>query len=214
MKKFTFGYIQHNPVVLERYLKKSLQGINSDLYDIITTDDTNVPSVNYNAILEQCKTEYLILTHEDVSFPSDLLECIENTIKLVPDFGVLGMVGVDTNRTYKWSNKNEIYEVDTLDCCFIILKTNTDIKFDEINFNEYHLYVEDICAQMNRVHNKKNYTILINSSEILDNKYVDTYIPTKLVHHSATLSKRGAAWGNYISYKNILIKKWGDIKTT
>ena len=33
------------------------------------------------------------------------------------------------------------------------------VKFDEINFNEYHLYVEDICAQMNRVHNKKNYTI-------------------------------------------------------
>ena len=214
MKKFTFGYIEHNSIVLERYLKKSLQGIHPDLYHIITTDDTNVPSVNYNTILEQCKTEYLILTHEDVSFPSDLLECIENTIKLMPDFGVLGMVGVDTDRAYKWSNKNEMYEVDTLDCCFIVLKTNTGVKFDEINFNEYHLYVEDICAQMNRVHNKKNYTILIDSSEISDNKYVDTYIPTKLVHHSATLSKRGAEWGNYLLYKDFLIKKWDNIKTT
>jgi hypothetical protein len=52
------------------------------------------------------------------------------------------------------------------------------------------------------------------SKEIFDNNYVDTYIPTKLVHHSATLSKRGSCWGNYHSYKNILIKKWGNIKTT
>jgi hypothetical protein len=214
MKKFTFGYIEHNPIVFERYLKPSLNSIHCDLYDIVKTDNVNVPSVNYNTMLKQCKTEYLILTHEDVSFPSDLLECIENTIKLLPDFGVLGMVGRDVNGIYKWSNKNEIYEVDTLDCCFIVLKTNTDVKFDEINFNEYHMYVEDICAQMNRTHNKKNYTLLIDSKEISDNNYVDTYIPTKLVHHSATLSKRGHSWGNYHSYRNILIKKWGNIKTT
>lgn len=214
MKKFTFGYIEHNPIIFERYLSKSLANLDKSLYEIITTTDTNFPANNYNSIIEQCNTPYLILTHEDVSFPLNLLEMIEKTIECVPEFGVLGMVGVDTNKQYKWSNPNELFEVDTLDCCFIVIKCDTNIKFDEINFNNYHLYVEDYCAQMNRIHNRKNYTLLINSSEILDRNYDPNYMPVQLVHHSATLSVRGVMWGEYSHYKNILIKKWGNIKTT
>lgn len=214
MKKFTIGYIQHDLEVYQRYLEKSISNLDNTLFDVLTTSNINPPATNYNTMLNMCNTQYIILTHSDVSFPPNLLECIEKTIELVPDFGVLGMVGVDYNREYKWSNKNKLYEVDTLDCCFIVLNTNNNIKFDDINFNEYHLYVEDICAQSNRIHNKKNYTLLIDSGEILVTKYVNEFIPTKLMHHSATLSRRGAEWGNYLAYKNILINKWGNIKTT
>jgi len=215
MKKFTFGYIEHDANVFDRYLKKSLEKLDRNLFEILTISDINKPAINYNILLNNCKTEYIILTHSDVSFPPNLLECIENTINLVPDFGCLGLIGVDRNDgSYKWSNKNEIYEVDTLDCCFIVLKVSDFIKFDELNFDDYHLYVEDICAQMNRVFNKKNYTILIDSCEISDNIYEETYIPTKLTHHSATLSKLGIMWGKYSHYKQILINKWGNIKTT
>ena len=137
MKKFTFGYIEHDFNVFNRYLKKSLETLDKNLFEVLTTNDINKPSVNYNTLLNNCKTEYIIFTHSDVSFPPNLLECIENTINLVPDFGCLGMVGVDIDGLYKWSNTNEIYEVDTLDCCFIVLKVSNLIKFDEINFLQY-----------------------------------------------------------------------------
>lgn len=212
-KKFTIGYINHDEVIHKKYLGSCLKTLEGE-FDVIYTDDKKFPAKNYNELKDRCQTEYLILTHQDVSFPSNLLECINKTISKLDDWGVLGMVGVDSGGTYRWSTTDCIYEIDTLDCCFMVIKKDSLGIFDEENFNDYHLYVEDFCAQMNRLYNKKNYTLLIDSKESLDIKHKNTGEITQMFHHGATVSKIGYGWGKYGEYRNKLSSKWGNIKTT
>jgi beta-1,4-mannosyl-glycoprotein beta-1,4-N-acetylglucosaminyltransferase len=212
-KKFTFGYINHDESIHKKYLGPCLKTLNGE-FDVIYTDNKNFPAQNYNELKDRCQTEYLILTHQDVSFPSNLLDCITETISKLDDWGVLGMVGVDKNGIYRWSTKESLFEVDTLDCCFMVIKKDSPGRFDEKTFDDYHLYVEDFCAQMNRFFNKKNYTLLINSSESLDVRHKDTSEINQMFHHGATVSKIGYGWGKYTEYRNKLSSKWGKIKTT
>ena len=211
--KYTFGYIEHNKEVHDKYLGPSMANL-TEPYLELTTSDEKFPAENYNDLIDRCETDYLILTHQDVSFPSNLLNQIEETIKHVPDWGVLGMVGVDVNRVYRWSEFDKLYEVDTLDCCFIVIRKDSPARFDTQIFDEYHLYVEDFCAQMKRLHNKTNYTIAINSGEILDINYNPNLPVKQLSHHSATVSKRGYCWGRYSEFRQKLENKWPSIKTT
>jgi hypothetical protein len=37
----------------------------------------------------------------------------------------------------------------------MVIKKDSPGRFDEKTFDDYHLYVEDFCAQMNRFFNKK-----------------------------------------------------------
>lgn len=207
--RYTIGYIEHDNKVHTKYLGPSLASLKED-FAILTTSDEKFPAENYNTMLDKCETEFLILTHQDVSFPPSLLEQIDKTMEYVPDWGVLGMVGVDRNHVYRWSDTSNLYEVDTLDCCFMIIRKDSPVRFDTENFGEYHLYVEDFCAQMNRVHGKRNYTIAIKSSGKFDG-YTDF---KQLRHHSATVSKRGYCWGRYIEFRQKLEQKWPRIKTT
>lgn len=212
--KYTIGYIKHNSSVNELHIGPSIENLKGE-FKVITTEDTLFPAENYNHILSECKTDYLILSHEDVTFPSNLLEKIEMTITHVPDFGCLGMVGVDESRNYHWSYIDKIVELDTLDCCFLVInmKNRNGIKFDTETFGEYHLYVEDFCAQMKRVNKKKIYTIGgISAYEkpILKEKTESD----SMGHHSATVSQRGYCWGRYSEFRRILESKWPNIKTT
>jgi hypothetical protein len=213
-KKFTIGYIEHDKDVFDRLLGPSLANL-SGCFDIIKKSDSNFPAYNYNEIIKESKTPYIILTHQDVTFSPDLLLITEKTIEyLNDDFGALGMVGVDVNGSYRWSSSNKLYEVDTLDCCFIVVKKENVVRFDEENFGDYHLYVEDYCAQLNRKINKKIYTIFITSSESNNLGHYNDYKGSFLNHHSVTLSVRGTFWGRYNEFRTILEKKWPGIKTT
>jgi hypothetical protein len=212
--KYTIGYIKHNNSVNELHIGPSIENLKGE-FEVITTEDTLFPAENYNHLLSECKTDYLILSHEDVTFPSNLLEKIEMTITYVPDFGCLGMVGVDENRNYHWSSLDKIVELDTLDCCFLVInmKNRKGIKFDTETFGEYHLYVEDFCAQMKRVNKKKIYTIGgISAYEkpILKEQTESD----SMGHHSATVNQRGYCWGRYTEFRRILESKWPNIKTT
>lgn len=194
--KFTIGYIAHDEAVYDRHLGPSLLNLKGE-FDVIHTSDVKFPSSNYNEMKRASKTEYTILTHQDVSFQPDLLERIEDTIDKVENLGALGLVGKYAN-TEKWSNSQQIFEVDTLDCCFIVIKTSDPIWFNEDEFGEYHLYVEDYCAQLNRALCRTNYTMLTDGMQ----------------HHSATWSVRGSCWGNYRTFKQKLVAKWPGIQTT
>lgn len=204
MKQFTIGYIKHNEEIFNRYLGKSIASLEGD-FEVIFTSDVDYPSKNYNFILEQSKTQYVILTHQDVSFPSYLLESIELTLDILQNNGikpgVLGMVGVTTEGKYKWSSFDLIYSVDTLDCCFIVVNKEYGLKFNELDFDDYHLYVEDFCAQHNRLLGLKNYTLAIDSEEISNVLYNKNMKFDKLRHHSATISKRGFMWGRWKEYR-------------
>jgi hypothetical protein len=213
VKKFTFGYIRHKQAVHDRYLGYSLARLQGE-FDVISTSDEAYPAANYNTLLEQCQTDYLILTHQDVSFPPDLLACIERTIAAVPHFGALGMVGRSHGGAYCWSTPEGLYEVDTLDCCFLVVRRDTAARFDTVNFGEYHLYVEDFCAQIGRLRGQPVYTLLLPSGEQFDTLYTEGFEPVKLVHHSATVSQQGFRWGRYDEFRATLARKWGEVQTT
>jgi hypothetical protein len=204
-KKFTIGYISHNEDVFKKFLGKSISELVGD-FDVISTSDEKYPAHNYNEILEKAETPYVILTHQDISFSPDLLERIQETIDRVGnDFGALGLVGAAKNGSYHWSSKEKIEEVETLDCCFIVLRRETPARFDTERFGEYHLYVEDLCAQLSRGHNQKIYTILTEAGQ--NNE-------SYLAHHSVTWNERGPCWGRYREFKNVLLQKWPNLKTT
>lgn len=216
MKQFTIGYIQYNKYAHDTFLGPSINNLQGE-FDVISTTSRNKPAANYNEIISKCNTPFLILTHQDVTFSPDLLDRIKMTVCELPDFGVIGMVGVNDNNQCFWSTQNQIHEVNTLDCCFIVIRPDEKLLFDNITFNDFHLYVEDYCANIKRIHNKHIYTILINSKEMpvtLGYERVKKESKSFLNHHSYTLSKLGPQWGRYIEYKDKLIKKWPGICTT
>lgn len=202
--KFTIGYIDHNKEVYNKYLGPCLDKLKGD-FDILKTSDKNKPATNYNEILNKTNNQFVILTHQDISFSPDLLQKIELTINRKPDFGVLGLVGVDSKKTYFWSSSQQMFEVETLDCCFIVVNKKHNILFDNSTFDDFHLYVEDYCQETLKNTGKKSYTILIDKNP-KTGPFLD--------HHSHTFRQYGRAWGKYKEYKERFIKKWGDIKTT
>lgn len=218
MKQFTIGYIRHDNFVYKTYLGPSIDNLEGQ-FDVISTSDENKPAVNYNELISRCNTPFLILTHQDVTFSPNLLERLKMTICDLPDFGAIGMVGVDSQNKYFWSQSHQIHSLDTLDCCFVVIKPDNKLLFDHVTFDDYHLYVEDYCANIQRVHKKGIYTILIDSEEMLPKLgYTQVYKKSKsksfLNHHSYTLAKKGVNWGRYREYKNKLSDKWHHICTT
>jgi hypothetical protein len=212
--KYTIGYIDHNKEVFNRLLGPSIKSLKGE-FSVISVESDKFPAENYNRLVSMAKTPYIILTHQDVTFSSDLLERIDLTIDALDgEFGALGMVGVDKLGNYHWSELDRIYELDTADCCFLVIRTDNDIKFDTEKFGDYHLYVEDYCAQLNRIKKKSIYTISTISRESDPNFFLTESEGTFLNHHSCTVSTRGFCWGRYPEFRKKLNEKWPNIKTT
>lgn len=210
--KFTIGYIAHDEDLHWEYLGGCLAHLQT-LHRVISKPSTTTPAILYNQMYMECETPFLILCHQDITFPNDILERITETIALLGnDFGVLGAVGRNTDNRYIWSEPGRVHEVDTLDPCFIVIKAKQNVWFDDVLFNDLHGYVEDYCAQMNRVHGKKNYTLLIKAGANED--CTDDIRKEGIVHYSATCSKKGYYWGRVSEYRRKLEKKWGTIFTT
>lgn len=214
-KEITFGCIIHAPEVFNKYYYPSLTGLLEysqsmyGVYFIPEIHNGNFPATLYNKIIRKSTTKYICLTHTDVTFSPDFIDNIFKTIEQVPDFGALGIVGVDHNGKYHWASEHEIKRVETLDCCCIIINKEHGILFDEKNFNEFHLYVEDYCQQVNEK-GLGCYTLLTNAAERPPSV---TYHDIKeeknfFNHHSVTLNRLGTCWGRYHEFKKILNEKW------
>lgn len=195
MKQFTFGYIDHDKAVHEKHLGFSLANLEGEFDVLSAPSSAKFPAANYNDIVSLAKTPYIILSHQDVSFMSDLLEKLQLTISMIPNFGALGLIGAPG---YHWSSSIQIFDVETVDSCFIVTRTDNPIKFDDVNFGEFHLYVEDYCAQL----------------KVNLGKSISTILTDGMMHHSATLSVRGSCWGNYGLFKEKFNNKWPGIRTT
>ena len=204
--KFEIAYIAYNPEAFKLHLGPSLERL---LGDFVTTVIPNgsMPAKAFNKVLRESKCEYVIFTHEDISFSSNLLERIEYTIKAIPDFGVLGLVGRDNDQNYCWSARKISHVVCTLDCCFVVVRKSDRLKFDEATFNEYHLYVEDYCMRVKKELGRMICTLLMNSKK--DDKY-----PDYLIHHEWTGKRLGACWGKYNHYRRLLELKYPCVRTT
>lgn len=212
--RYTIGYIKHNEEVHSRYLGPSLESLLGE-FDIISTSDEKSPAANYNDIIDQSPNDWIILCHQDISFSNTLILELDYTLSTLNAFdakvGCLGIVGHTFNESkydVKWSEPDDIYLLETCDCCFIVINKSNGLRFDQDTFDDFHLYVEDYCIQAQEFGGV--YTIRSNASEgtsINTGKYIS--------HHSATVTERGTAWGRYWEYKDILNKKWSRIiKTT
>lgn len=212
MAKFTIGYIRHDQEVFDRFLGPSIKNLEGD-FDVISTTDENFPASNYNEIIDKSDTDYIILTHQDVSFSSDLLSRIESKMNLVGDWAALAMVGVSDDGIYRWSEPSMSFVISSADCCFIVIDKRHGVRFDDETFDEYHLYVEDYCGQAKEKTGFPVCTILTKSRESSPER-LDESMPMYLNHHSVTVNKRGTAWGRYWEYRKKLEDKWPGIKTT
>jgi beta-1,4-mannosyl-glycoprotein beta-1,4-N-acetylglucosaminyltransferase len=207
---FTFGWISHNEEAFEKYLGPSLEKINGK-YQSIFTDDLKNPAYNYNKIISECKTKWLILCHEDIAFSNDLLDQIKETIKLNPDSKFFGIAGSNGNEIIS-SNSKDSKDILTTDSCFIVIDTeNLDLNFDENTFDDFHLYVEDFCVQLG----EKGKTILCDYTEPYNYPDEEENKKKWILHGGSTYFKSGSQWGRYKEYKEKLNKKWGrEISTT
>lgn len=202
--QFTFAYINHNPQVYASLLHPSLKALKGE-FQIVFRNSNEPPASNYNRMLANSRNRYVIFSHQDMSFSDDLLEKIEKTINAYPDFGVLGHVGMNKQGDYCWNNADRSYEVETLDCCFIVADRENDVFFDEQTFDDCHLYVEDYCMQVKKQTGKICRTILIGRN---------FHYGSFLMHHSNTLQQQGSNWGKYNLYRDRMKTKWGQIYTT
>jgi GT2 family glycosyltransferase len=134
-----------------------------------------------NIGIELSNSEYVIMCHQDLRVPKDWLTNIFNKIKnfIINDikFGVLGMAGSWSNNInndgggviYLKGNTltTEYTEVQCLDELCLIIKNDSNIRFDETNFSGYHCYGSDFC--LNYMKNGfKNYAINCECEHLSD----------------------------------------------
>lgn len=205
--QFEISYIAYNPDAFKKHLEPSLESLPPGSFITTVVPNGTKPAKGFNKVLRESKHEYIIFTHEDISFSSNMLERVEYTIKAIPDFGVLGMVGRDKNWIYRWSTRQRSHLVSTLDCCFVVIRKADKLLFDEATFDDFHLYVEDYCMQVKREYGRVSCTLLMNAKK--DNKF-----PDYMTHHEVTGKKLGVWWGKYKQYRDILFKRWPGITTT
>jgi len=210
-KDFTISWISNNTEDFNKYLGPSLQRI-KNRFDSYSIYNKNKSANSYNNLIKKCKTRWIVLCHEDVSFSEDLLDCIKETIDINPDFHFFGFVGSNKNVTIKCNTKKS-EDITTCDSCFIVIDLEKDVPaFDESTFDDFHLHVEDLCMQLGG----RGKTILCNYLEKNDYELLDQNKCKKWIYHgSSTYSKLGSSWGKYDEYKNRLNKKWNiEVPTT
>ena len=144
-KPITIGVLNHNNKIFNDFFNKSVNKIKGN-HEVIIKQNLR-PATAFNQIIKESKYNYILLTHADVLFDDDFIKSVQKSILTLPNFGAMGVVGVKKPflRKKKYikacSFKNE--QVTTLDSCCILINKKHNLKFDDLNFNEYHHFVED-----------------------------------------------------------------------
>lgn len=154
--------VYNNKEILDEYLIKSLNEQSVD-YDLILVDNSTGKFSSAAAALNhgagKTSGNYIAFIHQDVSFDSEFLHELEETILGIDNLGIAGLAGVSEDTPGVISNikqgeslelvgKNRIEnptKVQTLDECLIVIpKSVFDIlKFDEVTCDDWHLYGVD-----------------------------------------------------------------------
>ncbi|MFH0974664.1 MAG: glycosyltransferase [Spirochaetota bacterium] len=130
-----------------------------------TTNRYSIPSA-YNTALNNCDADILVFVHQDVIFPSEWLENLDNQIKEIEKFdkkwGVLGIMGrkkngsyaghiIDPHINYRIGRVGLLpTPVSTLDEVCLIIRRSGGLSFDN-ELGGYHLYGTDICLQAQKI---------------------------------------------------------------
>ena len=96
-----------------------------------------------NRFLGRSPGEVLGLCHADTSFGPGALEAFTDAALAG---AIAGIVGIDCDRTYRWSKDNP-GPVETLDSCSVFLRRDLGLRFDAQTFGGMHCHVEDLCLQ-------------------------------------------------------------------
>jgi len=216
----TIGVLNHNNDIFNKYIKNSLKNIKNHC-EVIILKNLN-PAKAYNEIIKKSKNNYIVLLHCDTEFGNSFLDSVFETIKQLPDFGVLGILGVKKVfqlkfffpkyvKKYIFANSHKINEVQMLEPSCIVINKKHNLKFDDINFDEYHHIVEDYCAQVIFKKKLKLYTLLTNTFIPKDDTIAKkTLKGNYFIHYNSTFNNRGSRWGNWLKYKKKLDEKWNQ----
>ena len=209
-EKITIGVLNHNENIFNSFFNKSIMKLKNN-YEIIIKKNLK-PAIAFNEIIVESKNDYILFVHADVLFDDYFMQSLEKSIKLFPDFGAMGVVGVIKpflkKKKYIKSSSFNNPCVTTLDSCCILINKNHNLKFDEIKFDEFHHFIEDYCMQV-------KYDLKLKIYLISANFYCDTLntgskqLKNYFYHGSSTIKEQGSRWGNWLHYKKILDKKWG-----
>ena len=212
-EKITIGILNHDNNVYEKYIAKSLRKLKGN-FDLIIEQNKN-PAQAYNDIIGKSKNRYIVFLHADVTFSHEFINNIKQSIQKQPNFGALCCIGVIKNLfgkvKFAVSEINKQHQVVTSDSCCLVINKEHTLLFDVELFDEYHMYVEDYCTQVRLKLGLNIYTILNNWIWIQNESAYFQQNPNPynwFIHHSHTFIKRGAKWGKWQYYKNILDDKW------
>lgn len=161
--KYSFIVCINNEIKYKKIAFASMQKfIRNDLAEIIEINNIHnnlsVPSA-LNRGLQQAKGEYVIFFHQDVYFPEDWIERLDEQLsiikKLAPNWGVLGVFGIGYDHLPcghvihqgRLLKKGSLpAAVQSLDEVCIIINKNSGLKFNE-ELNSHHLIATELCLQ-------------------------------------------------------------------
>jgi hypothetical protein len=146
-----------------------------------------------NHYLEHARRPVLGILHADSSLGPGACDAFA----LAASAGaVVGIVGRDIARRYVWCTQGG-GPVETLDCCSVFLRRDLGLAFDEINFDGFHCYVEDLCMQAHA-------------------RGIPVSVPVAAASHrgNPNAPDRERFMADYARYKRRLIDKWGHVVTT
>lgn len=203
--KFTFAYITYKNDVYNQYLKPCLDNIRHKV-DVITKSGLK-PSKFYNEVQKESKNRYIIFTHEDITFSSNILEKIQETIEKFPNFGVLCAVGKNEVNKNIMCRASTNYFLKFCDPCFFVIDKDNNYFFDENTFDDFHFCAEDYCVGIKDSQNKDVISLPLNWG-IENNPNSENDVMDAIKHHSYTCRTVRYQWGNYPEYKSRFKKKW------
>lgn len=138
-----------------------------------------------NTFIDTVTTEVVGIVHADTTFaPRALHRLVE---KAAEGF-VTGLVGAQFEIGEVWG-KNGGGPVSTLDSCSVFFPRTSNLRFDEVTFDDFHLCVEDLCMQAKTMG-------------------ISSYVPAVYADHIGCIDRPANWMSNYEHYHRLFCEKW------
>lgn len=180
MKDFTILSVYNNRQLLQDCLNASVDGqlavaVELKYVDNSTNRFSNAKSA-YESVLDNCEGKYIIFSHQDIRFMENHeLRNIFNCLESIPDFGIVGVAGVNgrdfLSNIYHGATPvkvtdNNITEptiCETVDECLFIIKNEAKYLniFKELICDSWHMYAVEFCLRCRQL-SEKVYVIPAN----------------------------------------------------
>lgn len=112
-----------------------------DVRRIINADQKSLAAIgNYHITSSR---QVFGIAHADTVFRAGSLESF---CSIALNGSICGIVGRSMDGEYRWCHNNP-GEVSTLDSCCVFFPRNSGLHFDEVTFDSFHCYAEDLCLE-------------------------------------------------------------------